>query len=284
MTGGAIDFRALMRKHEIRPKKGLGQNFLLQRASLEKVLEAANLTGDETVLEIGAGIGSLTSLLAGRAARVVAVEVDPRLIPVLKEAVGEHANVEIVLGDIMRVDLGSLIGRREYCVVANIPFNITSNLIRRLIESPDRPSFMVLTLQEEVARRIVAEPGDMSLLALGVQIYGRAEIRAFIPAGSFFPKPKVDSAVIRIETPDASGMAPELVDLVFKLANAGFRQKRKQLANSLSAGLGLPKTQVTALLGAADIAPQRRPQALSVAQWVRLARIYREMGGLGPGR
>jgi 16S rRNA (adenine1518-N6/adenine1519-N6)-dimethyltransferase len=284
MTSDAIDFPALIRKHGIRPKKGLGQNFLLNRSSLRAVLMAADLKGDETVLEIGAGIGSLTSMLAGHAAHVVAVEVDPDLISALRVALGHLPNVEIVLGDIMKTDVFTLIGDRDYCVVANIPYNITSSLIRRLVESPYRPSFMVLTLQEEVAQRIVAGPGQMSLLALGVQIYGQAEIMARIPAGSFFPKPKVDSAVIRIDLKTAGEVAAELVDVVFELAHAAFRQKRKQLANSLSAGLGVPKVDIGQWLGKAGISPHSRPQALSIPQWLRLASIYREAQAPGRGR
>jgi 16S rRNA (adenine1518-N6/adenine1519-N6)-dimethyltransferase len=159
-------------------------------------------------------------------------------------------------------------------VVANIPYHITSNLIRRLIESPTPPGFLVLTIQKEVAERLVADPGDMSLLALGVQIYGEPEIKAQINAGSFYPRPNVDSAVIRIDFP-ARGERPEgLVSVVFQLASAAFQQKRKQLANSLSAGLGSDKAHVVEILEKAGISPRKRPQALSVSDWVRLARGF----------
>jgi 16S rRNA (adenine1518-N6/adenine1519-N6)-dimethyltransferase len=284
MSGMPIDYPALIRKHGIRPNKRLGQHFMLNPGSLRKVLDAADLQGDEIVLEIGAGIGSLTRALASHAGHVIAIEIDPALLPALRDAIGDRPNVEIAVGDIMDADLAVLVGDREYCVVANIPYHITSNLIRRLAESRHRPSFMVLTLQQEVAQRIVARPGEMSLLALGVQIYGQVRITARIPAGSFFPKPKVDSAVIRVDFHAARAVAPEVIDVVFRLANAGFRQKRKQLANSLSGGLGLPKAEVEARLEEAGISARRRPQSLSVEEWIRLARVSQGWKGPGQGR
>lgn len=272
-----MNFYELIRKYRIRPKKSLGQNFLLDRRALRKVVQAANLQGHETVLEIGAGLGSLTTMLSDQAARVLAVEVDAALLPALQEAVGDRSNVEIVLGDIMDLDLSQIIESDEFCVVANIPYNITSNLIRRLLESSSPPEFLVLTIQKEVAERIVAEPGDMSLLALGVQVYGLPEIKARIRSGSFYPRPKVDSAVLRVDFPARQAVPERLAQVIFRLAGAAFQQKRKQLPNSLSSGLGMEKQMVVEWLKKAGIPPRKRPQALGVPEWVRLARVF-QMG------
>ena len=273
----ARNWRQLMKRHHIRPDKSLGQNFLFHPQSLRKVVEAANLHGDETVLEIGAGLGSLTRMLAQTAARVIAVEFDRRIMPALREAVAGYPNVQIVAGDIMQIPLDDLLGDHHYQVVANIPYNITSALLRKLMETQHPPRQIVLTVQKEVAERVVALPGEMSLLALGVQIYGRPQIVGTIAAGSFFPSPRVDSAILRIDLPESDPYPEEIVEAVFKLARAGFEQRRKQLKNSLEHGLHLNSEQVETMLENAGIDPRRRPQRLSVPEWAGLARQYLEM-------
>lgn len=267
-------WRSLMDRHQIRPDKSLGQNFLFRATSLRKVVQAASLSETDTVLEIGAGIGSLTKPLAQQAGRVVAVEFDRRLMPALREVVAGFANVQIVGGDIMQIPLDDLLGGHDYKVVANIPYNITSALIRKLLETESPPNQIVLTVQKEVAERIVALPGEMSLLALGVQIYGRPLIVDKIPAGDFYPSPRVDSAILRIDLPDRQPYSEEMVETVFKLARAGFEQRRKQLKNSLEHGLALNQGQIEAMMKAAGIDPRRRPQRLSVTEWVALAEEY----------
>ncbi len=274
-------WRQLMKRHQIRPDKSLGQNFLFRQDALAKVVRAAGLVGDETVLEVGAGIGSLTRMLAERADKVIAVEFDRRLMPALREAVGLYPNVQIVGGDILQIPLDDLLGDRSYKVVANIPYNITSILIRKLMETKAPPEQVVLTVQQEVAERVVALPGEMSLLALGVQIYGRPTMVGKIPAGAFYPSPRVDSAILRIDLPPEQPYPEDIVEAVFKLAKAGFEQRRKQLKNSLEHGLPLNQDQVLSMMEKAGIEPRRRPQRLSVTEWVKLAQAYQGINSGG---
>jgi 16S rRNA (adenine1518-N6/adenine1519-N6)-dimethyltransferase len=270
------NWQALLRKHDIHPSKRLGQHFMLASGSLAKVVEAADLRGDETVLEIGAGIGALTVRLAQAAKRVVAVEIDGRLLPALHEIVNSHPGVEIIHGDFLEQDLATLVGEDPYCVVANIPYNITSLLIRRLLEASKRPDRLVLTIQYEVAKRIVAAPGQMSLLALSVRLYGDARIVARVPAGSFFPPPKVDSAILRVDLHAEQQLPADRIPRFFQLARAGFQQKRKQLRNSMASGLNVSTNQVAAWLERAAIAPRSRAQELSLEDWMRLVAVSSE--------
>jgi len=267
----APDARALLRRFGIRPRKKLGQNFMVDSRALQKVIAAAELTGDETVLEIGAGVGTLTARLADRCVRVVAVEIDERLIPVLEYAFAATANVEIVSGDILELDLTKILEDDPYTVVANIPYYITSALIRRLMESERRPDGLVLTIQKEVAERIVAGPGEMSLLALSVQVYGEPELCGRIPASAFYPQPNVDSAVLRITSYSTPRVPQALIEPLFTLARAGFGQKRKQIHNALTKNLGKPKDVVLDWLRAADVRPEQRAQELSIEHWIALA-------------
>ncbi|HOZ37355.1 MAG TPA: 16S rRNA (adenine(1518)-N(6)/adenine(1519)-N(6))-dimethyltransferase RsmA [Anaerolineaceae bacterium] len=265
-----LNIQPLLKRYGIQPKKSLGQNFLVEPAGLMKVINAAELCGDEEVLEIGAGLGSLTYLLAQTCARVSAVEIDRHMLEPLAEALKLFSNVQIVPGDILELDPAKLVNQENYVVVANIPYYITSAIIRHLLEAKLKPSRVILTIQKEVAQRIVARDGKMSLLSLSVFIFGEPEIVGTIPAGSFFPAPDVDSAVLRIRLhPEPLIPAPQL-DQFFKLAHAGFGQKRKTLRNSLSSGLSLPTGEVEARLIKAEIDPSRRAETLSVAEWARL--------------
>ncbi len=264
---------ALLRGYGLRPRKGLGQNFLSDPAALARIVEAADLSAADTVVEVGAGVGTLTRLLAEQAGRVVAVELDPRLVDILRDQLADLDNVRLVQGDILELsDLG--VPHLGYKVVANLPYYITSAVLRRLLSQPPRPCRLVLTLQREVAQRIVAEPGQMSVLAVSVQFYGRPRLVGRIPAGAFYPPPKVESAIVRIDVADSTTVAlPGGVDeaAFFRLVRAGFSQKRKKLRNSLSAGLARPVAQVEQALRQADISPSRRAQTLSLEEWARLA-------------
>jgi 16S rRNA (adenine1518-N6/adenine1519-N6)-dimethyltransferase len=264
----------LMRRHGIRPTKNLGQNFLISESGLTTVLEAAEVGAHETILEIGAGLGALTCRLARQAESVIAVEIDRRLAGPLKETTGAFSNVRLVFGDILQVDLPTLLGDRPYAVVANIPYNITSHLIRRLLEARRPARRLVLTIQEEVAERITATEGEMSLLALSVQVYGDAQIVGRVPASAFFPAPQVNSAVVRISIHAAPRVPAERVRVFFQLARAGFSQKRKQLKNSLSGGLRLEPYVTEKMLEAAGLEGRVRPQELGWADWLRLADVY----------
>ena len=276
-----FDAPRLLRRHSIRPLKRLGQHFLVEPRALSQVVSAAELGGTETVLEVGAGLGSLTRALAAKARRVIAVEIDRRLLPPLREVLEGLDAVEIVIGDILEIDLESTIGSDPYLVVANIPYNITSALIRHFLESEIAPQRLVLTVQREVAQRVIAGPGQMSLLALGVRVYGTPSLRARIPARAFYPRPQVDSAVLRVDVHDQPGLAGELLEPVFRLARAGFGQRRKMLKNTLAGEMNWSAVQLAELLAAAGIGVQARPQELDVEDWARLAGAAMRLGLLG---
>jgi len=282
-AGASVNVRQLLDKYNLRPRKGLGQHFLADPNILRKIVDAGELSPGAVVLEIGPGLGTLTRWLAEAADRVVAVELDAGMIGVLREELAYLPNLELVQGDILQLDPVALIvdptssdlgSVPVYTVVANLPYYITSAAIRHLLEAEPPPNRLVLTVQLEVARRIVAEPGDMSLLAVSVQFYGRPRIVAKIPAGAFAPPPKVDSAVVRSDTYSASPIDVPDVDVFFRVVRAGFAQKRKQLKNALAAGLGLPSDEVAAMLARAGVEPQRRAQTLSLAEWAALARGF----------
>ncbi len=271
-----LSIPALMRKHGLSAKKSLGQNFLLDEAALEKVVAAADIPAGATVLEIGPGLGSLTRHLARAAARVVAVELDASLIPALREVLAGEQNVSIVQGDILQQDVAALVSEPGYLVVANIPYYITSAVIRHLLEAPARPARLVLTMQKEVAERICARPGDLSLLALSVQVYGEPRPVARIPAGAFYPPPKVDSTVLRVDLYPQARIPDTQLEDFFHLAKVAYAQKRKMLRNTLSAGLRWPPDKAVALLAAAGIDPMRRAETVSLEEWGRLVQAYRE--------
>ncbi len=274
MSAGFPDFYSLMKQYDIKPRKSLGQNFLLDKAVLEQIVKSAGLTPQTDVLEIGAGLGSLTFVLSGAARQVSAIELDASLIPVLHEALKSCANVTIMQGDILEIDLRDLHLDAGYYVVANIPYYITSAVIRRLLEASVKPARLLLTVQREVAERICAKPGDLSLLALSVQVYGDAAVTGRIPAGAFYPPPNVDSACVRVDILPEPRIPAELLDTFFRLIKAGFSQKRKTLRNSLSAGLALPTEKIAVLLKTADIDPMRRAETLSIPEWERLVKLY----------
>jgi 16S rRNA (adenine1518-N6/adenine1519-N6)-dimethyltransferase len=270
---GFVDARAILRRYRIRPDTRLGQNFLVDAAALERVMQAAELDPGDAVLEIGAGLGTLTARLAREVRRVVAVELDDRLIAPLREVLAACPNVEVIQADALRLDLDDPMRGEPFRVVANIPYQITSHLLRRLMEMPAAPDRVVLTLQAEVVDRVVAGAGEMSLLALSVQVYGAPRRMASIPAGAFFPVPQVDSAVLRIDRHPSPVIPADLIPSFFRLARAGFHQRRKQLRNSLAAGLGIPGVEVAVLLERAGIRPDRRAQELALEDWERLTRV-----------
>jgi 16S rRNA (adenine1518-N6/adenine1519-N6)-dimethyltransferase len=269
-----IDVQGLLRQFGLRPDKSLGQNFLVDEVALERVVEAAQVTRADTVLEIGAGLGSLTCYLAQAAQFVVAVELDGDLIPPLQQVLAPYPNIRLVQGDILALNLTQLIQSERYLVVANIPYYITSALIRHLLESQLPPQRLALTVQKEVAQRICAHPGDLSLLALSVQVYGNPMIAAHIPADAFYPPPKVDSAIIRVDIYPEPRIPPSMLKTFFRLSKAGFSQKRKTIRNALSGGLAWSTTQVGELLHNACIDPFRRAETLSFEEWQHLCSAY----------
>lgn len=267
--------RKLLAQYGIEPKKGLGQSFLTDESVLNKIVAAAELMPGDVVLEVGPGLGHLTRLLARQSRRVVAVELDGRLIPILYDQLSGCDNVELIKGDILRLSLASLSLAPDYKVVANLPFYITSAVLRHFLAGEPPPGRMVITVQREVAQRITARPGGMSLLAVSVQFYGRPRIVTRIKAGAFYPRPEVDSAVVRIDRHPAPPVDAPDARAFFAVVKAGFAQRRKQLRNSLAAGLNRPQTQVVAALKAAGIDPRRRPQTLSLPEWAAITRLLR---------
>lgn len=271
----------LLKKYGLRPQKSLGQNFLQDTTALQYIVRAGDVSAGDFVLEIGPGLGSLTRYLAQAAQHVTAVELDRALIPALKSILAPYDNVRIVQGDILTLDPANLIFLSEasesdyhYLVIANIPYYITSALIRHLLEADVPPARMVLTLQYEVAQRICASPKDMSLLALSVQVYGDPQIVARIPAGAFYPPPKVDSAVVRVDLHAQPFVPRASLQTFFRLVKAGFSQRRKTLRNALSGGLGWRKDRVEALLHTAGIDAMRRAQSLSLEEWGDLVQAF----------
>jgi 16S rRNA (adenine1518-N6/adenine1519-N6)-dimethyltransferase len=269
-----LDAAALLKRHGLRAHKSLGQNFLQDPWALEQIVAAAEIQPGDTVLEVGPGLGSLTRYLAVSAEEVVAVELDRDLFPALRSVLSPYRNVRLIQGDILKLSPGELLSGEEYVVVANIPYYITSLLIRHLLEHEPKPRRLVLTIQKEVAERICAVPGDMSLLALSVQVYGKPRVAMQIPAAAFFPAPRVDSAVLVVEIYAAPLVQAEALDAFFKLIKAGFSQKRKTLRNALSSGLHISPSQAAELLTRSGIDPQRRAETLSIEEWENISRNY----------
>ena len=267
---------ALLREHGLHADKGLGQNFLHDPASLEKIVSSAEIQPTDAVLEIGPGMGSLTRYLALSARTVTAVELDHEMIPILHTVLAPYPNVKIMNGDILQLNPAKIMLNTDFMVVANVPYYITSAIFRHLLENPPRPRRMVLTIQKEVAERICAGPGDMSLLSLSVQVYGQPQIKAIIPAETFFPVPKVDSAIIRVDMYTQPRIPANLLTGFFQITKAGFSQKRKTLRNSLSAGLRLSLPDTSQLLEGAGIDPMRRAETLSIDEWSVLSAHFKQ--------
>jgi 16S rRNA (adenine1518-N6/adenine1519-N6)-dimethyltransferase len=265
-----LDAAAVLKRFRIRADKSLGQNFLQDSSALEKIALAAEIQEDDCVLEIGPGLGSLTRYLTVSAKEVAAVELDREMLAPLKAVLSPYQNVRVIHGDILKTPVSEIINEPNYLVVANIPYYITSAVIRHLLEADVKPRRIVLTIQKEVAERICAKPGDLSLLALSVQVYGKPTIAAVIPAAAFHPAPKVDSAILRIDICKEPLIPVELLKTFFTLIKAGFSQKRKTLRNSLSSGLHIPTKESESLLTSAGIDFMRRAETLSIDEWKML--------------
>ena len=262
-----LDAAALLKRYGLRASRRLGQNFLQDTHILERIAAAAEVQNTDTVLEIGAGLGSLTRVLSTLAREVIAVELDGRLIPVLQTVLKPYANIRLIHGDILDLAPHELGLSQDYIVTANIPYNITSAIIRHLLESEPKPRRIVLTVQKEVAERICETPPRLNLLALSVQVYGNPAVTMSIPASAFYPVPKVDSAVVRIDIDPSPKISSPQREAFFRLIKAGFSQKRKTLRNALSAGLGISPAAAQSLLVHAGIDPGRRAETLSLQEW-----------------
>ena len=252
------------------PKRSLSQNFLADETHLAPILKAARLQPTDVVLEIGPGRGILTEKLAQNVQTVTAVELDRRLIENLQERFQNQKHVQIIHDDILEVQLETLFSL-PYKVVANLPYSITNVAIRHLLESPHPPDLSVLMVQQEVAERICAKPGDLSILAISVQFYTQPQIIHYVPASAFRPQPKVNSAIITLERFPQPILPNVDTKIFFRIVRAGFSQKRKQLLNSLSGGLHLSKPIIRTTLMSLDIDPKRRAQSLSLDEWGKLS-------------
>lgn len=266
----------LLERHGLQPKQSLGQNFLFDDNILARIVEAAEVAPEDAVLEIGAGVGTLTHHLARAAGRVVAVELDDRLIPLLHHEMARTDNVTVVHGDILELSPDDWFGDAAYKVVANVPYYITGAILKHLLSGRSKPRVVVMTVQKEVAQRVTAGPGEMSLLAVSVQFYGEPRLVSDIKAGAFWPRPEVNSAILRIDLYDEPRLPLAEEAAFFRVVKAGFAQKRKQLQKNLRS-LGLPRDEIDAALARAGIAGTRRAETLSVEEWVRL---YRGLYGL----
>jgi 16S rRNA (adenine1518-N6/adenine1519-N6)-dimethyltransferase len=277
--------RRLLRRFKLRARKGLGQHFLTDGSVLATILDAAGLEPSDTVIEVGPGLGIMTRELAKRAGTVIAIELDNRLADALREALTPYENCVIVNEDVLGTDPVSLLKDRpppfppelkSYKVVANLPYYITAPVLRHFLEASLKPRVMVVMVQKEVAEAIAAGPGQRSLLSNSVQFYGNPSIMATVPAAAFYPAPEVDSAVVRIDVYERPPVAVDDVAGFFRLVRAGFHAARKQAANSLAAGLGLPKEEVLTLLARAGLDPRRRAETFTLEEWARLLRVLKE--------
>jgi 16S rRNA (adenine1518-N6/adenine1519-N6)-dimethyltransferase len=260
---------ALLRYLGLRPRKGLSQSFLVDRRVCATIVRSAELNATDEVLEIGPGLGVLTAELVRQAGHVVAVELDRQLAAALPALLGGPPNLAVVQADALAVDPGTLFAG-DYKLVANLPYHITSPVLMRALQAARRPRLVVVMVQREVAERIAAQPGDLSYLAVAVQLYAVPRIVRPVPAAAFYPRPRVESAVLRLDVRPAPAAVPEAPAALLRLVQAGFKQPRKQLRNSLAEGVGCRPAEAEAWLRAAAVDPTRRPQTLTLAEWAGL--------------
>ena len=258
------DTKNILSCRQIKPFKALGQNFLIDKTVLKKIIQSASLKLSDIVLEIGPGTGILTRELAKKAKKIIAVEKDKKMAEILKNNLNDFQNIKIINADILK--LKNLKLPKDYKVAANLPYYIASPVIRKFLELKTPPKLMVLMVQKEVGQRICAKPPRMNLLAVSVQFYGKPEIIDYVPKKSFWPQPKIDSAIIKI-TPYNKYKKETDSKLFFRIVKAGFSQPRKQISNNLEAVLKLNKKEIMLWLSAQKIKPSQRAESLSVAEW-----------------
>lgn len=262
--------RHLLGTHHMRPNKSFGQNFLVDRAVLQHMVETAELEPGDQVLEVGAGTGVLTRELARRVRRVVAVELEQDMLALLAKTTSDFSNIELIARNLLYLNPEDVFGHERYKLVANLPYYITAPTFRHFLESSNAPGLLVVMVQYEVAQRIVAEPGDLSLLGVSVQFYGLPRIVARVPARAFYPAPRVDSAILRVDVHPQVPLAPQERDSLFRLVQAGFAERRKQLHNALAHSLHRKDAEVRNWLEATGIEANRRAETLSIDEWLRL--------------
>ena len=269
----------------LRAKKRFGQHFLVNRAVLKRILAAASLTAEDVVIEVGPGRGAVTSMVGSRVSQMVAVELDRDLFQYLQEKLASLSNIRLVNADARDIEPEELVGDAPYKVIANLPYYAASLIMMRFLEARHKPALMVIMVQKEVAQSMVALPGNMSLLSIAVQLYGNPKIVSYVPPGAFRPKPKVSSAIVKIEVSSLPRLHLDSVGDFFGLVRAGFSAKRKQLKNALSNGLDLPGHETEGLVEEAGIDAKRRAQTLTLEEWGSLYGAwrlnYRHVGSQG---
>jgi 16S rRNA (adenine1518-N6/adenine1519-N6)-dimethyltransferase len=266
--------KRLLRQSGLRARKSLGQHFLADASVLQTIVEAAELSPADAVIEVGPGLGILTAELVRRAGNVVAVELDTKLASLLKRRLASPANLRVINADILKVNPSELLeGTSRYKVVANLPYYITSPVLRYFVEASPKPSLMVVMVQKEVGEAIVAGPGRMSLLAVSLQTYSKPRIISHVPAQCFYPQPKVDSVIVRFDLLPEPAVKVSDMGGFFDLVRAGFSSPRKQLHNSLAHSLGMKPAEITLLLEGANIDSKRRAETLILEEWARLYEV-----------
>lgn len=266
----------LCKKYAVKPDDSLGQNFLICKDVLDRMVDETDIKKNDTIVEVGPGFGTLTIELAKRAKKIIAVELDKNLIKILKENLKPYTNVEIIHGDILRFDASSL-QANSYKLTANLPYGITSHFLKRFLTAQNKPGHMTLMLQKEVAQRICARAGQMSLLSVSVQFFADPKILFTVPKKCFFPEPKVESAVVSISIHDrhVQALPKEVTEKkFFQIARIGFSSRRKQIHNNIANGLHIKNKQVREILQKNDFDPSARAQSFSVEQWITLAEIF----------
>ena len=255
-------------------KHGLGQNFLVSKEVLNSIVEASDIDPDDLIIEVGPGLGTLTQELVQKAEKVIGIEKDEKLAALLPGFIQDE-KLDVVTGDILDVNIPELVKDQMYKVVANIPYYITSRIIRLFLELPSQPTTIVMLVQKEVAERICAKPGEMSVLALSVQVYGKPEIIEIVKKESFFPAPAVDSAILRISYIEYQYPRIPEKDL-FRTINIGFAAKRKTLANNLQSGFHIEKIQAEAYIEEIGLKPSARAQELTLDNWADLTKVLND--------
>lgn len=280
--------KELLTHYNLSAQKNLGQHFLVDSGALRTMLEAADLGKGDFVVEVGPGFGVLTFPVADRAGRVLAIETDNRIIGILKALGSGYPNIDLLPANILRLDSRSLYdrykiwskvkpGKTKYKLVSNLPYYITSPILKQFLETDHRPDLIVVMVQREVAERITAKPGEMSILAISVQFFGQPELVRTVSRKSFWPKPEVDSAILKITPYQKLPHGVDDIRLFFRIVKAGFGERRKQLHNSLSGGLQLDDKTTRNLLAGVGIDPKTRAQDLTLAKWIKLYHAVKDL-------
>ena len=262
------EIKEICQEYDIVPTKSRGQNFLFDQNVVEKIIKSANLKKDDLILEIGPGLGVLTEHLIKESKKVIAVELDKKIIDFLKSKYSNIKKLQIISGDILRTDIDVLNLTKPYKIVANLPYNITSNFIRKFLEADNSPEEIVIMVQYEVAKRMIEKPGKMSMLSVAVQFYADVEIVFRVSRNSFWPAPKVDSAIIRITMKNKLPYQDTVK--FFRVVKMGFSAKRKQLQNNLANGFHRDREEIKKILQEVGLNEKVRAQDLSIDEWIKI--------------